>query len=183
MNDVTPELSRIVAVARIPQSGWQETIEAKPAERAALAKRFALADLAHLTADVTLRHDGKDAFHATGTILADATQTCVVSLEPLPVHLRITIDLHLMAAIDSDAVADHDGGDDDLAQEVDTFDNGKIDIGEIVAQYLGVSLDPYPRKQGAELPKSISTTSKNDTKPLAILLKQVHPAGNPSKDE
>src|SRR3546814_17044110 len=34
------------------------------------------------------------------------------------------------------------------------FENGCIDLGEIVVQHLAVALDPYPRAPGAELPRS-----------------------------
>ena len=44
-----------------------------------------------------------------------------------------------------------------LLEQPEPLVDGQIDLGEVVAQFLAVAMDPYPRKDDAELPESIQS--------------------------
>ena len=78
---MTPEFSRIVPLARIPEAGREERLEAQPAECAALARRFAIPAVNRLRAVLRLRPEPGGAVLAEGRMEAEVVQDCVVTLE------------------------------------------------------------------------------------------------------
>lgn len=148
MIPIAPEFSRIVRVDRIPASGMALDIEAKPAERAALADRFGIPSIETLRAELTLRVlAGGAVVRVTGRIQAQVVQTCVVTLEPVPesVDERFTLSF-------GREVAEEIGAEIELSLDEedppDPIVDGAIDIGEAVAEHLALALDPFPRKPG-----------------------------------
>src|SRR6056297_1320009 len=90
--DPAPEFSRPVPLARFetgpdgqgPVDELVEAIAADEGERAALAERFGLRGIGRLAATVRLRRrKGGRLVLVDGTLSADVTQDCVVTLEPL----------------------------------------------------------------------------------------------------
>jgi uncharacterized metal-binding protein YceD (DUF177 family) len=149
-NAPVPEFSRVITIARISQKGTEERLEAKPAERAALAERFDLIEIPALKAEIMLIQGPQQTIAATGLIEAEVIQRCVVTLEPISSRLAIDVDVTFApqeANLNIDKAFKEMGLDDDF----EFFSGGKIDIGELVAQQLGVSIDPYPRKANAAL--------------------------------
>lgn len=144
-----PEFSRPVQVDRIGREGLNLDIEAKPDERAALARRFGLLSLASLTARCRLRPVAGGMIELTGTLAADLEQECVVTLEPVPAHIedsfdaRYALDLTRFRAAEAEELIDMEAEDPPEA-----IDAGTIDLGEAVAQQLAVALDPFPRAPG-----------------------------------
>lgn len=151
-----PEFSRILAVEGLtPDKVRKETVEANAKECAALAKRFDLRELSNLKADLRIRRvEGGDVVRLEGKITADVVQTCVVSLQDVHAHIEGEFDTFLAeepkhAAKKFGDEAEFGIDDDDSAPEIIT--NGQLDLGEMVAQYLSVELDPYPRAPGVSL--------------------------------
>ena len=69
----------------------------------------------------------------------------------------------------------------DEADEADLpepLEGDKIDLGEIVAQFLSVSIDPYPRAPGATLENAAfgSPIAQENSKSLRALAKLENPA-------
>lgn len=164
-----PELSRPLRVDRIPLGGIEEHIVASPTEREALAKRFGLIELPRFEAFINVDRAEGAMIAVTGSLSADVVQQCVVTLEPVAGKVKEVIDVlytppHLIKK-------DRDGplGDLGEAEPPEPIENGTIDLGELAAQHLATSLDPYPRKAGAELGRvEVSGSSKGgaDVSPL-----------------
>lgn len=145
--------TRPLQVAEVPSGGRRVKITANAAECADLARRLHLPAVASLTADFELLPFGKDGISVTGTIAARLTQTCVASSEDFesdvvaPVSIRYATD-----GVDPNAEIDIA----DLLENLDAEDppdllvDGRIDLGAIVAEFLALALDPYPRKPGSE---------------------------------
>ncbi|MBP7337178.1 DUF177 domain-containing protein [Niveispirillum sp.] len=155
MSAPTPELSRIVIADRVTTGGGHEVVKATDSECAALAERFDLISIAGLTAKMRLRRVRADFIKVTGELEADVVQRCVVTLEPVPAHVKEEFSAlyapdHLIPKEEEDGESDHFqflGGDEDFPEPMP---GGRIDIGELVAQNLSLALDPYPRKDGVE---------------------------------
>jgi uncharacterized metal-binding protein YceD (DUF177 family) len=148
MNAPTPEFSRIVSVAEALQAPLEQVIEADPAERAALAERLGLLELRALRAELRLAGiAGGTALRLTGTLHADLDQRCVVSLEPVPVRLDVPIDEEFALGAEMATEVELDAEIPDR----EPLSGDALDIGEVVAQCLSLSLDPYPKRSDAEL--------------------------------
>ena len=142
---MTPELSRPIRVADVGPLPRRETVLATPAECAALATRFDLLALAALTAELTAVRDA-GGIRVTGTLRAAGEQACVVSAEPVGFVLDEPLDLRFSeAAVPAAEEVELAGTDLDVLP----LDGDALDLGEAVAQSLGLALDPYPRAPDA----------------------------------
>lgn len=135
-NTTQLELSRPLAVDRVPRKGSHEHIVAEPKECEAIARRFSIPILHSLDArflTVPWRGGG---LKVSGKVVVDLEQVSVVSLEPFRKMETYSVlryflhPKHLVDAVEDDA---------------DPIIDGEIDLGEIAAETLGLELDPYPR--------------------------------------
>lgn len=150
MNDLVPEFSRLIGVERIPDQGCEEILSPKPNEQAALAKRFDLLELTHMKAVLTLKPELRGTIAAFGRLRADVVQQCVVTLEPLTTRINAPLKVLFIPAHLQNTHAES-GDVDTVEEDIEYYTGGKIDLGEWVAQHLGLNLDPYPRKPDAAL--------------------------------
>lgn len=148
------EFSRFIEVDKIGHGGASRSISATAEERRALADRFDLQEIAELSANLNLARTRGGAVRLDGRIHAEIVQTCVVSLQPVPAVIDDPIAMSFAEAAGGDA--GEGSAEIDLLYDVDDAAepilNGRIDLGEAVAQQLALVLDPYPRAPGAEIP-------------------------------
>ena len=138
------ELPRIVDARQLPPAPLE--IKASPDECAALAKRFDLVRVKHLSARITLTRDGPSV-RAAGQLNADIVQSCAVSAEDLPMRIHEPIALHFVPA--HAAQAEEIELDAEMLDQIE-MDGHQFDLGEAVAQTLGLAIDPYLEGPGAE---------------------------------
>lgn len=147
----TPEFSRIIELKDTERGPVTQELEATEDELLALAERLGLVSVTKLEATMTLLEEAPNWYVAHGSLLATVVQTCIRTLEPLTqeldedVEVRITSDPSC-APIQEEEV-EFGTGDD---YEFTTAE--EVDVGELVTQALCIALDPYPRKEGAEVP-------------------------------
>lgn len=137
------EFSRRFALETIGAEPRRVSIEASADERVALAGRFDLASLGTLTATAILRMSAAGV-EASGRLVALAVQRCVVTADAVPVQIEEAFALRF---VDPDLLI---GGSDEIELSDEDCDliaieGGAIDLGEAVAQTLGLALDPFPR--------------------------------------
>jgi hypothetical protein len=150
-----PEFSRPVEIAQVFRKGRLTlSLDASPAERIAVAARLGLVDLASLKAELVLapwQGPGQGSgLIIKGALTADLSQSCVVTLEPVPAHLEEPVEGRYLPGAEAallrqdETLADPDEPDppEPLPQ------SGAIDLGELVVQHLAVALDPYPKTPG-----------------------------------
>jgi uncharacterized metal-binding protein YceD (DUF177 family) len=142
---VTPEFSRLVSLARVPEAGREEVLRASPAECAALALRFGILGVESLEARLLLRSEPGGGVAVTGTLSAAVVQACVVSLEPVTQAVREPVSLRLLPP-------GEEPSDDPEAPDEIPIEGDAVDLGEAMAEQLALALDPYPRAPGAVLP-------------------------------
>jgi len=138
-----PEFAREIALVE-RQGQRRFAIEATPSERAALAKRLGLMELRALSASGVVRPGAGGRWTLEGRLTAAVVQACVISLEPVAAVVEDPFTL-AFAPMDED-----DAGEVDLTEaDADPLPpDGKLDVGEIVAQHLSLALDPFPRAPG-----------------------------------
>lgn len=144
-----PEFSRPVDVESLSETAETRLdVNADAEERANLARRFGLDRLDSLAATVTLERNAAGDVSLSGRLEAEVVQTCVVTLEPV----RATIEARFSRVLTERA--EPDARDEIfIAPEADEppeyFDGGFVDVGEVVAETLGLEIDPFPRAPGA----------------------------------
>ena len=133
------EFSRPLIVDRVPRKGSHEIFGAEPSECMALAKRFDLPALHALKAHLVATPWRGGGLKVTGGFEADLEQVSVVSLEAFRHVQKFEVERYFLLpkiAIDG------------IEEDADIIANGEVDLGELVAETLGLELDPYPRKKG-----------------------------------
>ncbi len=147
MNAPVPEFSRPVPIDQIGTDECVYDIAAERHERAALAKRFGLVAIDALTARVRARWiRGRKAIRLAATFHAEVVQTCVVTLEPVPAVLDEAFEIGFAEAKRSEEDVEIIVSLDD---DTEPLEGPILDIGEVVAEELALSLDPYPRHPDA----------------------------------
>ena len=143
-----PEFSRLISADQLGAGETVERLSPTERERRALAERFELDSLDRLEATVRLRRRPGGVIEARGHLEAVLAQPCVVTLDPVPATL--SEDFRVLFAPEADLA----GAEVIINPEQDAPEpllDGRIDLGELVAQQLGLALDPYPRSPGAVL--------------------------------
>ena len=169
---MTPEFSRRERLDTIGTLERSVTIEAAPEERAALAERFGLAAIDHLSAVLAIRRV-TGGVAAQGRVRADVTQACIATGDPLAARIDEAVALRFAdeAAPQGDEI---ELSDRDL--DVLPIENGAIDLGEAAAETLALALDPFPRSPGAAAAlREAGVTGEEEARPRGALagLKEV----------
>lgn len=174
-----PVLTRPVLVASIHDEPLQVTVETTEAERAALALADGLVGLPRLEGRFELKHDRmRQGIAVTGEVAATLVQTCTVSLDPFESDIVEPVDLIFVTAGQYEAWnAQHAKASDpehDAEDPPDLIVDGRIDLGQVTAEFLALGIDPYPRKPGVAY--EADETAERDPSPFAVLaqLKQEH---------
>jgi hypothetical protein len=164
--------SRPLEVGEVPPGGLDLTVSATEAERQAIAVENGLERLAKLEGSLRVVPRGEGGLAATGEMRARVTQICVVTLDPFDSEIVEPIDVKFAPAT-VPASAGMPAGTasrrrrrgarlEDMAAAAvpavewegedppDPIFDGRIDLGALVAEFLALALDPYPRKPGVE---------------------------------
>lgn len=159
MKEDRSPVSHPVQVLRLPAKGLPVVIDADETQRSALAKAHGLEAVRSFRADLLVAKWKRNGVSVEGTVKAEIVQACVVTLAPL----AATVDEPVSAVFlpeesklgragfehGGEIVLDVDGPD-----SPELFSGSQIDVGALAEQFFGLGIDPYPRKAGAELPRT-----------------------------
>lgn len=143
-----PEFSRRFTLDSIGSTPRSVSIEASSDECAAVAARFDLVALRALHATVTLTASALG-IEAGGRLTADVVQSCVVTGEPVAARIDEGFTLRF---VDPEILV---GGSEEIELSDDDCDliameGDAVDLGEAVAQTLGLALDTFPRSKAEQ---------------------------------
>ena len=140
---ITLEFSRPLLVDRVPRKGSHEIFSAEPKELLALAKRFDIPQLLSVRSHLVATPWRGGGLKIAGRVDIELDQISVVSLEVFRSQQKFEVERYFLPHA---ALAD--------AGEVDADEivEGEVDLGEVVAETLGLELNPYPRKPGEAFP-------------------------------
>lgn len=163
------ELSRMIKIRPLPADAV--VIEASPEERAALATRFGLGAVSSLRAEVALDQRPR-AIRARGRLRAAILQPCAISGEDFPVTIDEPVDLRFVEENQRAPTLD-----EEIELEADdcdeiAFSGEMFDLGEAVAQTLGLAIDPYAEGPEADAARKAAgiVAEGEQLGPLADLL-------------
>ncbi|HEX8444822.1 MAG TPA: DUF177 domain-containing protein [Allosphingosinicella sp.] len=143
-----PEFSRPVRIDTLGPGPRAISIGANEGERAALARRFDLQGIEHLSAKAELSLSG-EVVRASGTLVASVTQSCVATGAPVPAELEEEFRIEFRPE-PTDGRAEEEIELSGSELDVIFYDGASVDLGEAVAETLSLALDPYPRCPAAD---------------------------------
>ena len=156
------EMSRIVECRALTPKPKNMEWNATEEELKSIAERLGVLEVKDL--HVKLSIEKKNLIKVCGKFTAHVIQECVVSTEPVEETISDSFEdffgEHKRHAVPIDINME--------AQDVETVENGRIDVGELVLQYLVLGLNPYPRKVGLDEVLLIEDEKEN---PFAVLKK------------
>jgi Large ribosomal RNA subunit accumulation protein YceD len=138
-----------VRLDEIPETGLHLDIEADAAVRTAVAAAAGVNEVPQLTAGFDVARHGRDGLHVVGTVSARVRQTCVVTLDPVENEIAEGIDLVFVSPSALGALANEVNLATEAVEPPEPLIDGVVDLGVIAAEFLMLSIDPYPRKPGA----------------------------------
>lgn len=143
-------------VARLPHNGLPVTIEADAQQRQALAREHGLLSVEAYRAELLVTPWKRHGVKVAGTVVADITQACVISLDPVPAHIDESVEGLFLPDDSKLGRLGFEGGGEILLDAEgpdgpETFHGETIDVGALAEQFFGLAIDPYPHKPGAAL--------------------------------
>jgi len=136
-----------------------------------LARSLGLLGLYQLRFHGEIAPDGRGEFLLTGSLSADVSQACVVTLDPVDSRVRETVTRRFVTDLPEPAADEVEMAPDDTIEPLPEM----IDIAEIAIEALMLALPLYPRAPGATLGEMIhaeagvTPLADGDLKPFAGL--------------
>lgn len=162
-------------LADVAERGLEVRRVATDQERAEVAAALELLACERLEVIYRLRPIIAGRYAMTGTLVADVTQACVVTLEPLAEHIEEQFDEEFwppeqLPQPGSGLEAEQEALAVTIAEPIES---GRLEVGRVVYERLGTALDPYPRKSGAEIdPQAVKAAAGTPAPgPFAALAK------------
>ena len=168
------EWSHFVDVEDLDSGTTKFSISPDDDARKRLAQRLGVVSLDGVKAELTVtHHDGEAAYHVEGQIEAEVTQNCVVTMEPVQNHIEDSLEAWFadpdvtitIAKARHEKLTEKGHGEQPILEEQDDPEplvDGKIDLGELVTQYLSLAINPYPHAEGVEFEPVIEKPSEDE---------------------
>ena len=172
--------SHIFKTDEISSNGVSGSLEVSAQDCAAIAKVLDLSSLDSIRMDFNLQRSGRGRFNLKAHLVADVTQSCVLTLEPIESKIdeQFTIEFwppEDVARLESEA---EEAGMDVPLDGPEPILEKRIDIGQMAYEHCAAALDPYPRKTDASFdwkdPQS-DPDSEDGNKPFAELARLKDP--------
>ncbi|GJL84945.1 MAG: hypothetical protein DHS20C02_07200 [Micavibrio sp.] len=157
-----PEWSHLIDSEEVEAKPQKLSISADEEERGLLAKRLDVFSIDSLKAELTVvREKGSMVVHVKGVLKAQITQSCVVTTDPVISEIEESFKAWFadpeqavsFAKARRDKLIEAGQGELPILSEADDPEpiiEGQIDLGELVTQYLSLSINLYPHAEGVK---------------------------------
>lgn len=159
-------LSHEINIAVLPGKGRRVKLEPNEVESMELANEAGIVSVEWCLCELEFRRWRRDGVAVTGTVKANITQECVVTLEPIQTKIDEQIDrtflpdgsklLRPRLSSDGEMIVDFEGKD-----EPEMFLGETLDAWEIAMEHFILGIDLFARKPGAEF--VISSDTEKDS--------------------
>ncbi|MDG1438042.1 MAG: DUF177 domain-containing protein [Emcibacteraceae bacterium] len=148
--DIINELSRPYNLEKVLKAGTELKVVANNQECVKLSERFSIPKVVSLNADCVIKklaQKHKGDFLLNVKMEAEVIQQCVLSLNDVPESIdeEFSIIFQIISESGDDKTDEREvefNMEDDDVEIISGFD---IDVGEYIAEYLALSIRPYPR--------------------------------------
>lgn len=173
-----PLLDAVIRLDSLPPEGRRIAVKATGEQRERLAERLDISSIERLEARLeAIKFKG--GIEVRGRLEAEITQPCVVTLEPVTQTIDEPVDRIFLPG--GEETATYQPGAEvyvDLEDEnlPDRFEGAEVDLSELLIEVLSLAIDPYPRKQDAEIPSEFGSDGEADEESPFSRLKDFKPA-------
>lgn len=134
------EMSYVIDTSKIPLNGMEFVVEASEQEAQKIAERLGIVSLSEFKSHVFVTKE--DLITVRAAFTAQVVQKDVVTSENVSQSIDDSFEENF---IDKKSVKEPFDTDDLDSPEI--IENNELDIGELLIQYLALSLDAFPRNQ------------------------------------
>jgi len=171
-------ISQTIHCTDVPEGGLNKNISATPEECRKLAQMLGVIELSNLEASFVITRWHRKGLKIKAEISADVVQNCVVSLETISSSLKedaqwcFKPEPRASKDTDKDIVVMVDPLGEDPA---DILLEGKVDLGELLAEHLCLMIDPFIRSPAVDFETFYSDaqtpelSEASNVSPFAIL--------------
>ncbi|MFZ1990920.1 MAG: DUF177 domain-containing protein [Alphaproteobacteria bacterium] len=164
MTEVVP-FSWIVPLTDLPPAGREISRTLNEAECALLAKHAGIEAVSALAAKGQVK-PWANGIEVEVSFIADVVQACVVTLEPVPDHIKGAFARRYLPGLDEAESGAIDLSPDEQ-EPPEPLVGDAIDLGPTLAEELILALNPYPRAPGAAVQEQAHDTA--GASPFAVL--------------
>lgn len=175
MNDEMNLPRFMVRVDTLPTKGFAVSLDPDEAERGAIARHAGILAVDQLHCELKLSRWRRDGVRIEGTLIAEITQACAVTLDPLENSIREEIKATFLPENSglvrpatgevSELVLDPEGED-----PPEIFSGNAIDVWAVVLEAFLLAIDPFARSSTAILPEEAVDEDEDEKKsPFAAL--------------
>lgn len=169
--DAPQELDWSHLTTDVPAKGLEITREATPEERAKCAAELKLQALDKLAVRYRITAIAGHRYRLRGELRAQAVQSCVVTLDPVPARITEPLDAEFRAPDDVPEIEETEQGALE-AVEHEVILNQQLHAGRVVFETLAAALPVFPRAPDASLEQTeASPASGASTSPFSDLAK------------
>lgn len=159
-------LFQTLDIRKIPDTGLEFILTATSEECSKLSERFEVPKIKSLR--VNGRIKGGDILKFSGEIKAKVVRKCVISMDLFEIHMDAFFK-EFFSESGTDFMSEQNFNlDMEDETSVDLVRDGKLNIGEVVAEQFGLNLDPFPKKSG-EYFEYVETEGAEKANPFAVL--------------
>ena len=160
MKKNTSGIKKFLPIGAIGPDGWQEKLDATPAECAIVAQRLDIPQVSKLHAAIQVSFQD-DLIKVSGRLIADLKRQCVVTLDIFTEHLDTDFE-----ALFSETLPTPEK-EMEMKEAIEPLDRGGLDFMHILTEQVGLLMNPFPRKNGVSGDYLEFSDTKN--KPFANL--------------
>jgi uncharacterized metal-binding protein YceD (DUF177 family) len=155
----------------VPARGLDLNRSATAEECAELARQIDVLACRRLSIQGRITAEKGNRYHLLGTLEADLTQECIVSLDSIETKVRSKLNVYFgPPANDRNATKPEDEDFDPFAEADDeTIEHGVLPLGRVVFEELVTRIDRYPRTAGLDFDWKDPTSEERPPSPFARL--------------
>lgn len=156
-------------ISDIPETGLAAERQATPEARSRIAADLDLLACDRLEARYEVKPLSQGRILLQGTLEAEVTQSCVVTLEPVRDHIIEPFEVEFRPeSAETAGVAEFDAFE---VRDIEPLEDDTIPVGRIVYEHLASAINPYPRKEGVafEQPGAKGDEDVSSESPFAVL--------------
>lgn len=155
-----PEWSVRIDVASLSHGRQQRSIDSTEQQRRDLARRLHVKAIDALKADFDIDNGGAGgAIHVVGRVQGTVVQSCIVTMADVRQPIEEAFDAWyadrnafvVLASERHERLSRKIDAEVQMLEEREDPEpiiDGRIDLGELAAQYLSLAIEPYPRAEG-----------------------------------
>lgn len=149
-------LSHLVNVTRMPSKGLNIKLEPDDGVCAELATQCDVLSISEFSAQLNVKSWHKDGVRVSGQLNATLTQSCIITLEPVPAQIDAQIDAVFVPSTSKLAKPKINAETRELIVEAEgddvpeLFELPNLDVGAVAAEFFALELNPYPKSPNAD---------------------------------